>query len=372
MSDLFVAAVEAIYEAAPYPSRWPVALQAIADVFDDVGAVMVYQRDDGGFGAFASAGLEKMIEDYSKNFGGQDLRSLRGIERGIFLGRDAVTDYDMVSQEEIDHHPFYKMLARHGLKYCVAVPILLDARINIAISVQRSSAKPVYTPSEIDGMSRLGLHAEKALRLSTRLLDAELTNLGLRDALSRVGVGVFVLDSLGRVLFSNPAGEMVLGDGLSIADKRLRVRQSISSAKVEAAIELMARGDPAEIAADPKPLMVQRSRSHRPLILYVLPIVGAFALDDGFLTHARVIVLTMDPKSDDPPDPAMVRDVLGITLGEARVAALVGSGFPPRVAAEKLGITEETARTALKRIFSKVGVSRQSELTALLTKLVLR
>jgi DNA-binding CsgD family transcriptional regulator len=54
------------------------------------------------------------------------------------------------------------------------------------------------------------------------------------------------------------------------------------------------------------------------------------------------------------------------------VASLVASGLPPRDAAERLGITEGTARTALKRVFNKVGVSRQSELATLLTKLVLR
>lgn len=70
--------------------------------------------------------------------------------------------------------------------------------------------------------------------------------------------------------------------------------------------------------------------------------------------------------------PNYLRDVLGLTLGEARIAALVGSGLSPRESAEKLGITEETARTVLKRVFSKTGVSRQSELVALLTKLVLR
>jgi DNA-binding CsgD family transcriptional regulator len=38
----------------------------------------------------------------------------------------------------------------------------------------------------------------------------------------------------------------------------------------------------------------------------------------------------------------------------------------------QLGITEETARTVLKRVFSKVGVSRQGQLVALLSKLVVR
>jgi hypothetical protein len=51
-----------------------------------------------------------------------------------------------------------------------------------------------------------------------------------------------------------------------------------------------------------------------------------------------------------------------LTLSEARLAALVGSGLRPGQAAVKLGITEETARAALKRAFAKVGVSRQSEL----------
>jgi DNA-binding CsgD family transcriptional regulator len=242
----------------------------------------------------------------------------------------------------------------------------------VGLSVQRSTSKPPYSREELAIAAKLGRHTEQALRLSIRLLDAELVNLGLRDALSRVGIGVFALDSLGRVVFSNPTAQMLLGDGLSIVDERLRIRQSSSSAEIEAAIRLVARGSRSELAADTKPLMIHRTRSFRPLILYILPIVGPFAPQDQFLTTARAIVLAIDPKSDEPPDPALVRDVLGITLGEARVAALVGTGLSPRDSAEKLKITEETARTVLKRVFSKVGVSRQSELTALLTKLVLR
>ena len=49
-SQLFITAVEAIYDAATAPSLWPQALQSIADVTGDVGAVMVYGRDDGLFG----------------------------------------------------------------------------------------------------------------------------------------------------------------------------------------------------------------------------------------------------------------------------------------------------------------------------------
>ena len=37
-------------------------------------------------------------------------------------------------------------------------------------------------------------------------------------------------------------------------------------------------------------------------------------------------------------------------------------------AAQKLGISEETTRTVLKRVFTKSGISRQSELAALVAK----
>jgi DNA-binding CsgD family transcriptional regulator len=107
-------------------------------------------------------------------------------------------------------------------------------------------------------------------------------------------------------------------------------------------------------------------------VVYLLPIRLTAHAADQFLTHTRAIVLVIDPRTDEPADPGVVRDVLGLTLGEARVAALVSTGLKLREAADKLGIAEETARSVLKRVFSKAGVSRQSELSALLTKLVLR
>jgi hypothetical protein len=95
MDTLFNRAVESIYDAAPDPSRWPIALQAIADCFDDVGALMVYQREDGGFGAIGSASLRALLDEYVKEFDDQDLRALRAVERGYYLRREGLTDLDV-------------------------------------------------------------------------------------------------------------------------------------------------------------------------------------------------------------------------------------------------------------------------------------
>mgnify|MGYP003353186920 CR=1 FL=1 len=64
--------------------------------------------------------------------------------------------------------------------------------------------------------------------------------------------------------------------------------------------------------------------------------------------------------------------LLGLTLGESRLAALVASGLSPRDAAHKLNITTESARTILKRVFQKTNISRQNQLAARLGRLVVR
>jgi len=121
MNQKFNCAVESIYDAAPDPSRWPQALQAIADCFDDVGAAFIIGREDGTSVAVESDTLRPLFREWAREWHGQDFRSVRAIERGIFLAKDALTDRDVVSDHEMEHHPFYKLLARYDLKYFVAV-----------------------------------------------------------------------------------------------------------------------------------------------------------------------------------------------------------------------------------------------------------
>jgi DNA-binding CsgD family transcriptional regulator/PAS domain-containing protein len=369
----FIAAIEAIYAAAPDPSRWPAALQAMADSFGDVGGILLYRRDDGRFGYIVSRSLETLLNDYGRGYVGPDLRAVRGEERGVYIGRDAVTDRHLVSDEETVSHPFYQWLAKHGLKYHVVGAVSPDPRVAVAIAIQRSIDREPYSEHEIEWHMRLCRHAENALRLGIRLLDSEMVNIGLGDALSRLRIGVFALDERRRVVFANAAGEALLGNGFQIADDRLSTAFKSDRDALDAALARTFSAAPDDVVKAPSPILIQRPGKARALSVYVLPVHASHdPAVTHFLTRARAIVLAVDAAPAEPPDPTLVRDLLGLTLSEARVTALVGAGQPPGEAAKLLGITEETARTTLKRVFAKVGVSRQSELSALLAKLVLR
>lgn len=366
---LFNDAVEAIFDAALAPAGWPIALQRIANCFGDVGSVLLYGRDDGGFGYIELEALAgKATEFFSDYYRGPDLRAVRAVERGAFLKHNAFTDRHVVTEEEIESHPYYVALARMRLKYFANVPICPDWRIVAGVVIQRSIDKSPYSDDELQTLTSLGRHVEKAFRLGMRLLDAEIAQAGLGEALARLKMGVFVIDSSCRITFQNEEGAKLLGDGLSIAGDRLTFHSAIAQRQLDMVVNHRGAADDGDFGA--KALMIGRARSEQPLTIYVLPITRKSSAHGDFLTHARAIVLVNDPDNSDPPDPSLVRDLLGLTLGEARLASLVGSGIRLRDAANRLGITEMTARTVLKRVFDKTNISRQPELATLLAKLM--
>jgi DNA-binding CsgD family transcriptional regulator/PAS domain-containing protein len=367
---LYVAAVEAIYRTALAPERWPATLQAIADAFGDIGAVLTYDRGDGRTSVIVSPSLAAGQDDYNREWYKHDIRAARMIERGYRGAGDTVTDADLGLVEEHDRHPFFtQFLRKFGLRWIVAVTISPDPDIYVVLSVHRSDRKDNYTPQECAMLSRLGLHAEKSLRLGMRLIESETANLGLRALFDRLKMGVFLLDRAGCVVFCNEVAKRSLGVALEILDDQLVARNLSDRVALQAAIGDVIDPGISALASDPRPTLL-RSPNGSAFAAYALPFRGPHAPElEQFLLRSQVILLVVEMSAGDPADPALLRDLLGLTLGEARVAALIAAGLSPREASEKLGITEETGRTLLKRAFNKSGVSRQSELAALIARI---
>lgn len=81
------------------------------------------------------------------------------------------------------------------------------------------------------------------------------------------------------------------------------------------------------------------------------------------------LVLLSDPAFQMTRDCRPALELLGLTAAEARLAVLVGSGLSPRDGARSLGISLSTARSALRSIFDKLSISRQSQLAGLVARL---
>ena len=62
----------------------------------------------------------------------------------------------------------------------------------------------------------------------------------------------------------------------------------------------------------------------------------------------------------------LVNRAFSLTPAESKMAVAIALGHSVRAASQQLGIAESTARTLLKRVLSKTGVSRQAQLVHLM------
>lgn len=358
-------AIASIYKASTTPRLWPDALDQIARCTDDIGAVLIWARDDGSFGSIASTSLQGAQIEYEREWWREDIRSQRAVERSFWLSGDVVTDEDGITPAEMETHPFYtQFLAKFGLRWVAAVGVSPDPRLHAGLTVQRGVGRAPFVKEEKELVTRLARHVEQALRIGVQLIEAKNTSDTLGQTLRRMGVATFTLDDIDRVIFHNGLADKLLTGPLSLRDGRLRVRTA-AGAHVSLDRAFARQRSLSSTRSDTAPLLL-RETNGRHLIAFRIPIYTSNDISEDFLRNAHKLLLVVERKEGEPTDIYTLRELFGLTGAEAKLASCIGQGVSPKAAAKQLHITEATARTVLKRIYSKMDVNRQSELAALL------
>jgi DNA-binding CsgD family transcriptional regulator len=105
----------------------------------------------------------------------------------------------------------------------------------------------------------------------------------------------------------------------------------------------------------------------RPLLAYPAKLSNATA---NALADCQAMIVLIDPDAGPRPPEATLRSVFRLSEAEARLGVQLASGESLETLADRLGIAKETSRTQLKSIFAKTGVHRQTELVAMLARLI--
>ncbi len=83
----------------------------------------------------------------------------------------------------------------------------------------------------------------------------------------------------------------------------------------------------------------------------------------------RSRVFIHDLAARAPSAAEWIASSLALTPAEARVAARLAAGHTPQQVADAHGVSITTVRSQIRQILQKAGVSRQSDLIALLARL---
>ena len=184
----------------------------------------------------------------------------------------------------------------------------------------------------------------------------------LLDILDRQARACAILSPTGTVLHGNAAALQMLDRLPSVRRNPLRLAGAADQARFLTALATCAEQRPDR--PDSR-FLLATGADRAPLILHLLPSNPLLA------GPGTVLALISDPMDQGMQrDPGLLQ-LLGLTPGEARIAAAVGAGLPPREAALSLGLAESTVRSSLKVIFDKLGVRRQADLVRIVMRLTL-
>lgn len=196
------------------------------------------------------------------------------------------------------------------------------------------------------------------LATSSRNGAADAARLMLLDVFLRLGRAAVVVGQNGRVLYLNRKAETLAGDGFVVAGQHLRAAYPTDQPALDAAIRQAFSG---EQTIEPIPL--KRASTTVPLLVRAMP------MDHATLGEKTVLVLLTNPSDNGGAGVVKMLRLLGLSPAEARVAVLVGTGLSPKQVAAELRVAESTIRSALKAIYDKLALHRQSELAQMISRL---
>lgn len=187
--------------------------------------------------------------------------------------------------------------------------------------------------------------------------------MGLRQWASEVilehmDVAAILLSADGRVVYTNPAAERMLGAGRSLSIYRNRLKTADADRQYELNAIVARAGLPGG-EAERRAGMVRVEDACGELFLRVIP-VPYDKHSEG--PQGGIVVLVHDCASFQGHAARQLRKQYGLTDTEIRLVCHLVEGCSVREAAARMRVAYETARSYLKSVFRKTDTHRQIEL----------
>jgi DNA-binding CsgD family transcriptional regulator len=366
--DEFSALLGRIYDSALEPERWPETMEAVARAcgWNASTLQVVDLRERKLIDAVITGMPPEIVDDFRDHYVKVDPRApALEVQPGSI-----VTDAHVLSETEMDRHEFYAdFMAKYGFRYFSGVMLHADGPVQTAVSLQRSARQGPATAAEVALLEALAPHFRRAVRLAVELGAAKLRADSALEALERLSIGVAILDDVGSLVHANAAlrGMAATRDGIHLDPIAIRFGhlyvQSVARKMIAGAL---ATAGGQELGAGGT-FHVSRPSGRRPYVVAVSPLLGRSRT--MFAPSAAAVLLVKDPELIPTLPGDMLRALYKLTSREAELALIVSDGTPLVRAAERLGMTEGTARVHMTSILAKTGTTRQAELVSLLARL---
>jgi DNA-binding CsgD family transcriptional regulator len=364
LSQRTESALAACLDAVVAPTRWPGALQSLAESFGAASCTFcshdlqelssLVMPVSSAHVDFANLWMQNQAHAPDPHF---FMCPNHDLSRFSTVLEDDITTADM--RRRI---PYYQETARIGDRdWWAATCFRADDQLWCLPLYRRLSDGP-FQRTDASQLAAVAPYLSRIISLAKKF--AAFRTSSELATLERIGCAALVIDVTGCVTDANSQAVSLLAEDLAIVRRRLTARDAESNRKLKEIIASALATRPAE----PVPQQsVAVPRDGLPwLLVEAMPVTR---LGSNVFETGRIILLLTDLTSPARPDGEQLRATFGLTPAETRLAVNLASGHGLDAAAEILGISRATASSQIKAIFAKTGTGRQAELVGLMAKM---
>lgn len=358
MGEDYSALLTAIAESSLGQRNWTDTLDLVTAKLGVAGAGIVPLKGSRTVAA-GSTEFAEAINAYSRNgWDKQDVR-YRGVQAALRRG-GVGTDWDFISEREMDRHPYYQdWLRPFGLKWFSGIFIRGYAE-EWVLSLQKPLGSAAFTEMDMQNYRRLA--DELATTVSMCQFIDDLRNQSVLEGFRASGKAAIVVNRHGKPIGMTAAAERMLSAGdVTITQAEIRCRDRSCNVQLTNALSAVRRG----LLRSHVHIYVRRN-DLPPLIMTIIPAPPAIA---NLILACHAYILLSDPAAPRASPALHFASAFGLTGQEADVAALLAKGLGLREIGVETGISYETVRTYIRRLFAKTGVNSQKDLVSTLIRI---
>jgi DNA-binding CsgD family transcriptional regulator len=351
--------IDQIYEAAVVPSKWAGVCDLLAAEVDSYAASVITIGENQSYRWVTSPHNNDDMALFSENpLRFENVRPPRHLALAPF---GFMRDQDLMTDEEIANDPIYNEVMRpRGVGWTVGDIVLEPSGHMIIFDILRQVDRGPFRVEHVARLNALRPDLARAALMSSRLAFRDAEN--ITKAMSAIGLPSAVIGDGGNVVAANSGFEGLVPRLRVGARNRIRLSSAAADSLLQQAITEATKGVQSALQSIP----VAAEFDQPALILHILPVRREAR--DIFSKSAAIIIVTA-VGAVGAPDIRVLSGLFDLTPSEARVARMIAGGKSVENIAVEFGISLETVRSHLKKVFLKTGVSRQSELVAMLSGL---
>jgi DNA-binding CsgD family transcriptional regulator len=361
--------IGSVYDCVLQPQEWSRTLPLISAFGESAASSIVVQGrlSSTSTVVFEDGGHQSFLRLYFEKLAASRMPTMKQVAFDE-VGEVATMTMLAGEREPLNSDFYVKWVRPLGFRDVIGVLVLKSGKRVAWFSVARSDIQSRFDDTDLRQMELLSPHICRALLISDALDLQSIVATRLAETVDHLSTGILLTEDSGRIAYMNGAAESILRDGnaLKSRDGRLVAARPGSRDALSHALEASVAGKAPPVSGQYAIPLPDEEGSG--LIANVLPLQWRDGRNPLAALPGAAAVIIQNPSEDATPPMEAVALLYGLTTAERNVLEHVASSHTPQETADRLGVSVNTVKTHLQKIFAKTNTARQADLVRLIAR----